>query len=140
MGTLLIPTDGSQQAMKAVAFAIETAKAFGDDLILINVQPNYETSNVKRFVSAQQIREYSDELATDALKEAVSLVESAGLSFQMMKKTGNAAKEICEEAEQSGVRCIVMGSRGNGPIVGKIIGSVSYNVLHHAPCPVIIVP
>jgi nucleotide-binding universal stress UspA family protein len=140
MGKILVPTDGSKPAMKALAFAIENAKVFGDEVLLINVQPNYETTNVKRFVSAQQIREYSDDLATEALKDSIHAVTESQLPFQVLKKVGNAAMMICDEAKQSGARCIVMGSRGNGPIVGKIIGSVSYSVLHHAPCPVIIVP
>jgi nucleotide-binding universal stress UspA family protein len=51
---------------------------------------------------------------------------------------GRVASVIVETAERLRSDIIVMGSRGHGPIVSMILGSVSAEVADHAPCPVLI--
>lgn len=52
---------------------------------------------------------------------------------------GMAAPEICAEAEEGQYDLIVLGSRGHGMTASVVLGSVSAKVLHHAPCPVLVV-
>ncbi|RXT15328.1 universal stress protein [Ammoniphilus sp. CFH 90114] len=137
---ILIPVDGSEHSLKALNYAIDMAKAYGDELMILNVQPSFETMNTRRFFSKEDIAEYRNQLADEALEQAVRLVEESGLNFIKKLKIGVPKIEICNEVQENDVRCIVMGSRGKGPVIGTVIGSVSYGVLHEAPCPVTIVP
>jgi nucleotide-binding universal stress UspA family protein len=52
---------------------------------------------------------------------------------------GDAAIEICRVAEEGRFNLVVIGSRGSGFLKRVLLGSVSHHVLHHAPCPVLVV-
>ena len=50
---------------------------------------------------------------------------------------GQPAAVLLKEAEQAGM--IVVGSRGRGGFATLLLGSVTQQVVHHAPCPVVVV-
>ncbi len=52
---------------------------------------------------------------------------------------GDAAIEICRVAEEGRFDLVVIGSHGSGFLKRVVLGSVSHHVLHHAPCPVLVV-
>jgi nucleotide-binding universal stress UspA family protein len=140
LAQLLVAYDGSELADHAVTFAISMAKAYGDEIIVLNVQPNLQTYNTKRFFNQEEILAYQKTLAEDTLAPAVKNLAEAGVPFQARHRIGNPKIEICEEAKLISARSIIIGSRGMDAVIGKIMGSVSYGVLYLAPCPVIVVP
>jgi nucleotide-binding universal stress UspA family protein len=147
---ILVPFDGSANAMEALRVAIDMAKAFKERIILLNVQPSFETPHTKQFFSKDQIDDYRTQMATEALQPGEDLLKQSGVKFVTMTRVGDAREQICREASldseegavcrDRGVRLIVMGSRGLNALIGSVLGSVSMGVLHHAPCPVTIVP
>jgi nucleotide-binding universal stress UspA family protein len=52
---------------------------------------------------------------------------------------GDPVRKLLEEAEL-GVDLMVLGSRGFGPVMRLLIGSVSSRVIRECPCPVMVVP
>jgi nucleotide-binding universal stress UspA family protein len=52
---------------------------------------------------------------------------------------GNPADVLVEEAEESGADLIVVGTRGLNAARRLVLGSVSTNVVQHAPCDVLVV-
>lgn len=139
MNPILIPIDGSETSLKALRFAISLAQRTNDPLVLINVQQNLRTPNIQRFFSPQEIRSYQEELSQEAFDEAINILESLKIPYEKKLRIGHPAQEICNEATALNASQIIMGSRGAGAIQGKLLGSVSYGVIHEAPCPVTIV-
>jgi nucleotide-binding universal stress UspA family protein len=94
---------------------------------------------VKKFFNKKDVEEYTQMLAAEALVKVKGIVEEAGVPYQVKVRIGLPKVEICQEAEEAKAGLIVMGYRGLGAVAGVVMGSVSYGVLHDAPCPVTIV-
>ena len=137
---ILVPIDGSKQSLKALEFAIETSQKTNDQFILLNVQPKIDHFDPKGRYSEEEIESLNEQKGFEVLKEASKIVEKAGIKYDMIVRTGLPTIEITNEAKKKNIRCIVMGTRGMGPDVSKALGSVSYGVLHLAPCPITLVP
>lgn len=139
--TIVVAVDGSEYAREALRHAIRWGKPLGAELVLVNVQPDYDTPNIRRFISESLIREYQQDMADRVLQPALETVrtEEPFIPVTAVMRVGSPGVEICNEAKERGAMAIFMGSRGMGPIRGAILGSVSYSVLHNAPCPVTIV-
>ena len=141
---ILVPFDGSENALGALCLAITLAKPLQEKVIVLNVQLSFHTAHSKLFFSEQTIRSYQEQLFEEAVAQAKTILDEAGVAYELKLRIGPAKEQICDEAETAndgeGVRMIVMGSRGMNPILGGVMGSVSYAVLNSATCPVIIVP
>jgi nucleotide-binding universal stress UspA family protein len=147
---ILVPFDGSANAAEALRVATDMAKAFSEKIVLLNVQPSYETPHTKRFFSQEQINDYRRQTAEEAIQPGEAILKQSGVTFITKTRIGDPREQICREAradsaegavcKDRGIRCIVMGSRGLNAVLGTVLGSVSMGVLHNAPCPVTIVP
>jgi nucleotide-binding universal stress UspA family protein len=140
MHKILVPVDGSPNAMKALQYAVFIAEKIDGEIMLLNVQPSFQTRNVKRFFSAAEIAEYQREMSDLDLSEAVSYMKRTCVPFTSKMRIGVPGEQICREAQECGAASIVMGYRGLSTVKSLVLGSVSYYVVHHAPCPVTIVP
>jgi len=137
---LLVPFDGSQNAMEALRLAVTLAKALNEKLLVLNVQPGFRTVHTKLLFSEDEMREYQEQLFQEALEPMKKELESSGVQYELKLRIGDARQQIITEAKNSSIRMIVMGSRGMNPILGGVLGSVSYGVVNAAVCPVTIVP
>ncbi len=147
---ILVPFDGSANAVEAVRVAIEMAKVFKEKITLLNVQHSYETLHTKMFFDKVQIHDYQLQQAEEIMRPALDVLKQSGVDFSSKMRVGDPRDQIIREAQSDceqgkacmlqGMRWIVMGSRGLNAFLGSVIGSVSMGVLHGAPCPVVIVP
>jgi nucleotide-binding universal stress UspA family protein len=145
---VLLPTDGSETADTAIAFA---ARLFGNTsckmtLLSVVEEPVYSAFWSDGLIAPEvlmpppeELREELDKRAEEMLAESARPLRDAGLEVMPMIRFGNSASEILQEAEDGGYDMIVMGSHGRGALGGFLLGSVSNRVTHHAKCPVLIV-
>lgn len=132
---VLVAVDGSPANKAAIEVASQLAKE-GAELILINVVMPVPT----RVGAGEPALDES----TEILLEAAAMMKAAGASnvkeIQSYAGVRGPAHEIIEAASNEGCDLIVTGNRGHSAWLGLALGSVSQRVLHHAPCPVLVVP
>ncbi len=138
---LLIPVDGSANALRAVEYVIGSAAALKDapQVLLLNVQWNVATGNVKLFINHDTINDYYREQGMAALQSARAALDAAGLSYQYHISVGTPAEAIARYADEQAVGQIVMSRQGQGGLQSLLLGSVVHKVLHLTDRPVLLV-
>jgi nucleotide-binding universal stress UspA family protein len=145
MKPILVATDGSDGADRAVDYAAHLAKNYGADLIIVNVIGNGSIpGNVfSRITHAQQtwLKELFASESAELLTRARDRARSFGISMiQLESRTGDVAQTIIEIAQEKEADDIVVGKRGTGRIAGLLLGSVSQKLVSLARQPVTVVP
>jgi nucleotide-binding universal stress UspA family protein len=73
------------------------------------------------------------------LDDAERTLARPGREVDRLTLRGRPASSIIEEAVAWRADLLVLGNRGHGPIASMVLGSVSAEVVDHAPCPVLVV-
>jgi nucleotide-binding universal stress UspA family protein len=140
MARILLATDGSPSAEAATREAVELARATGWSLTIVTVWHIPVTGFAyEPLVSVPEVAEAVQQRAQLALETAVATAQASGLEPEARLIEGLPAADICDLARDRGATLIVIGSHGWGTVQRLLFGSVSAAVLHHAPCPVLIV-
>jgi len=135
---ILVCTDGSEVAHKAVEYAADFAKNYHAALTVMYVI-DHETSMKKPVYD-----KYGDKThkAKEILREARKTIEQrAGGETGVTERiaVGPVSREIVRIAKAEGFDNIVIGTRGLGGLVRMLLGSVAEDVILYAHCPVVVV-
>jgi nucleotide-binding universal stress UspA family protein len=142
--TIVVGTDGSETAGKAVREASELAAKLGAGIDIVSA---YEP------VSNQRLREEARQVPGDMqwmvsaredvdakLKEAAALAKDIGVTdVNTFAREGDPADAILDVAEERESDLIVVGNKGMSGAKRFLLGSVPNKVSHHAPCSVMII-
>jgi nucleotide-binding universal stress UspA family protein len=139
-GSILLATDGSEEAELAAEVAVELAKSTGAELHLVHVKLVPITPPYPEVLDWRDDFGSADREARELLDEQVKKVEDAGGTVAGVHlREEEPAEEIVALAEELGVGLIVVGSRQRGRIRRALAGSVSDWVVRHARCPVLMI-
>jgi nucleotide-binding universal stress UspA family protein len=139
MKTIVLATDGSPSAQKALGSAIDLASRTGWPLHVVTAWTipvsgfGYGSIPLAEVAESERIR------AKLALEGAVEAAQAVGLHPTFALRRGYAVEEICAAAEERDAAMIVIGAHGWGRLKRLFFGSVSSGVLQHARCPVLVV-
>ena len=133
---ILVPVDGSANALRAVRHAIgEYQRNHALELHLLNVQPPL-SRHIARFISRQERSAWHLDQASAAMAAAKALLDEAGVPHHSHWTIGNRADEICQAAARLGVDHIVMGTARKNSITRMLEDSTTNRVLEATPVPV----
>lgn len=139
MKKLLIPVDGSDNANRAVAHAIERAKAApGTRMLLLNVQEQLERWYAHG-LNSEATRQHLKEAGEREAAQARRLLDEAGIPYEFTIQFGKPAEVIARVAQDQGCTGIVMGTRGLGDVESVFLGSTAFKVVHLSAIPVTLV-
>jgi nucleotide-binding universal stress UspA family protein len=136
MSQIVVGYDGSQCSRNALGEALKTATALGDEVAVVF---GYAPPGVWGGEIAEH-EEAIEERGAKVLSEAKHQAEAAGATVELELVAKKASEAIVEVAEKRDARMIVVGSYGEAPLKGMIIGSTPYKLLHLSQRPVLVVP
>ena len=138
MTRIVVGVDGSKSADLALAWAASEARLRGCVLRVVHCwHPPYVGGFPLAPTPADP--QVFENIARQVLDETVAAADTSGIAKVETKLvTSGAATALLMESEQADL--VVVGARGLGGFAGLVLGSVSNQVVHHASCPVVVVP
>jgi nucleotide-binding universal stress UspA family protein len=139
LATILVATDGSEDATLAVRVAADLSNRIGSELHVVHTwrRPTFLGLPLEE---AAEGSSYAREEAEGLLEEQAEQARAAGGTVAgAYLREGRPAEEIVELARELSVGLVVVGSRGLGAVKRLIVGSVSEGVVDLAPCPTLVV-
>jgi nucleotide-binding universal stress UspA family protein len=142
---ILIPTDGSELAHRAVTHGLSLAKAVGAKVTALVVEASYNVydlpaSRIDLISSA--FAEYAERAKAHAAKildGVAAEAKAAGVACETVQMTHDHPYEaIVATAKEKGCDLIVMASHGRAGIAAVVLGSVTTKVLTHTKIPVLV--
>ncbi len=137
---ILVPIDFSACSKKALQYARPFAEQFHAEVVLLHVSSlNYMVAEGFGGIDLPTLREDLIQDAESQLSEILKTLESDQMTASLVVREGRAATEIVELAKAENIDLVVMSTHGYSNIKHVLLGSVTENVVRHAPCPVLVV-
>ena len=132
---VVVAVDGSPQSSKTLPVAVDLAKRYGSTVSVVHCREfeRYEGDEVDLGppIPAAKLVEDTVKMFRDAGVEATGTMRKV--------RPGHTHDEIVAIAKRIPADLIVMGTRGMTELKSLLLGGVAQKVVHHAPCPVLLV-
>ena len=142
MRAITVGVDGSAHAQQALEWAVREAGAHHAALQVLAVHPvarSSWTGNPVVFQADDAAHAETQRAAEDAVNKAIAQCGEPGpASTSVTSVNGIVAQALVEASRESDL--LVVGARGGGGFSRLTLGSVSSQVVHHAECPVVVIP
>lgn len=143
---ILIATDGSDLAHKAVAHGIQLAKSVGAKVTAVVVEAPFNVFDLRESRTQQigsEFAHYNEAIRRHAgkvLGEVAAAAKKAGIACDTVQVEHEHPYEaIIKTAEDKSCDAIVMASHGRSGLSAVLLGSVTNKVLTHTSIPVVVV-
>ncbi|GAB6146447.1 universal stress protein [Desulfocicer niacini] len=162
VSNILYPTDLSDNARYAFAYAVSLADLYQAKITILHVMPeeqNIMEANVSGYIKQEKwdeiksthynetresliakkrdhvlIRDVLDQFSQDVRKD-----NETSLADEIIIERGNPVKEILKQSKERNCDLIVMGSRGHSTLADVMMGSITKRVLRRSHVPVLVV-
>ena len=140
MKKILVPFDGSEYSQKSFEKALEIAKKFESELIVMTViQSKISDSSGMSIDRLEEIQDEQEDIAITMLKKLESQAKEKNVSLTIkVVHNPSSSDGIVLFADANNIDLIVMGSHGRTGFRKLVLGSVANGVVGHAACSVLI--
>jgi nucleotide-binding universal stress UspA family protein len=122
---IVVGYDGTESSRAALEAAIDLAKGLGEPILAVfGYGVNPMGGEVKDHAEALR------ELGTNLTAEAVERARTAGAEAEAVLADVEGSAALTAVADERDARMIVVGSHGEGPIRGALLGSTAYHLVH----------
>lgn len=137
---ILVGTDFSEPARRAVHHVVELARALDADLVVLHAYelPVYGLPDATILPSIEQAAEIA-EAAQRHLDAEVERLRHLGLRVEGVLRNAAPAEALLEVARERGADLIAVGTHGRGALRRALLGSVATDVIRTSPLPVLTV-
>lgn len=136
---ILVPTDGSEYSRRALSVALEVARRFNAEIILLNVLITPEALGYVLTNDETVVQQQFNLNAEATLAATTKNLELEGVKLVRRLKPGYPASVIVDEIISEDIDLVVMGYRGYTSLAGSFMGSVSQKVLAKTSRPVLLI-
>ena len=137
LSKILVAIDGSEFSAGAIRVATELARAAGALLVVLNVLPTRQGSDVM----GVDTRLAEQEEALKIVQVTVAAAEASGVKTLAVTHRGRSpAQGIVASANEHGADMIVIGRRSGYGLTRAMLGGAVANVIGGALCPVLVAP
>lgn len=134
---LVVCTDGSKTANKAVEVAAKYANISGSELMVLTVVED-DVSREQIVHDKYGVKQREANSIIDGAREIIGQVASE-ISIINRVAVGPVSEEIIRIAEEEGAQSIFVGATGSNRIQRMLLGSVTDDIIHYSHCPVTVV-
>ena len=132
---IVVGIDGSDQSRQALSWALAEAHQRGIGCLLIHaVDFGLAAASPYAGSAFEQLREAGQVILDDELARAAT----TGVPVEGRLEVGSAAQALIAASDDAAL--LIVGSRGHGGFAGMLLGSVSTACVHHARCPIVVIP
>jgi nucleotide-binding universal stress UspA family protein len=133
--TILLATDGSEDAAQATTAAVDIAKRSGSELHLIHVWHDVHTHRAHAYVRRELQRQGREILD----QEVQRIEEMGGTVTRSHLRKGRTFEEVIKLGDELDAGLLLVGSHGYRGLRRMLMGSQSEDIVHHADRPVLVV-
>ena len=138
MKKIIVATDGSIDAGKALDRAMEMARKESLEVVVLNVAEDYCPIGLEE-IDCGAIRDLVMKESRGILAAALEKMKAAGVTARGIIEAGSPADVIVEVAKREKADEIIAASHGRHGVKKLAMGSVTSRVVEWAPCPVTVV-
>ena len=142
---ILIPTDGSELAQKAITLGLSLAKSLGAKVTVLTVESSFDVMGIYRThlhnmnTAMAEHAERAKAHATKILSAAAEAAQAVGVPCETVQaEQDHPYAAIISTAQERGCDLIAMASHGRSGVSALVLGSETNKVLTHSTIPVLV--
>ena len=142
---ILCPTDLKERAYISLEKAVQIAHQFNARITMLNVHSEFMDKQERKMlrVSVDNLKEKYQQVATESkeqMKAVIQKLHAEDIEISYLLRKGKPADTIIDVSAEEKVDLIVICTDGRDNLKDFVTGTITEQVINHAPCPVLVIP